>query len=242
MAASTETQLTDATKAGGSAQGGSRRGRWLRNLSFALLLASLLVFADIAVTLLWQEPLTALVGKIDAAGVNKRYLTKAPLTASQRHQLARQSRAVRLAETARVENQRVPDGAGVARIVIPRLHVGYTVIQGTNESDLEKGPGHYRGTALPGQGRTVAIAGHRTTYLAPFRWVNELKPGDPIEISTAYGRFTYRVQMERSVLPTDVSVVRDVGYDRLVLSTCDPPFSAAHRLIVFARLVGGKRG
>ena len=85
-------------------------------------------------------------------------------------------------------------------------------------------------------GQTVGIAGHRTTYLAPFRFINELSKGDRIIVTMPYGTFTYVVQYHRIVLPTDVNVVNDVGYERLVLSACDPIYSATHRWIVFAKL------
>jgi sortase A len=84
----------------------------------------------------------------------------------------------------------------------------------------------------------VAIAGHRTTYLAPFRHIDALRPGDRVVVQMPYGRFTYVVQYRRIVTPTALWVTRDVGYDRLVLSACNPLFSAAQRIIVFARLRG----
>ncbi len=110
------------------------------------------------------------------------------------------------------------------------------MIQGTDELSLEKGPGHYPATALPGMGLTVAVAGHRTTYLAPFKLINELVPGDQIIVRMPYGRFTYEVQYHRIVLPTALWVTHDVGYERLVLSACNPLYSAAQRIIIFARL------
>jgi sortase A len=82
----------------------------------------------------------------------------------------------------------------------------------------------------------VAIAGHRTTYLAPFRHIDELKPGDQIVLRMPYGEFTYIVQFHRIVLPTALWVTKNVGYDRLVLSACNPLYSAAQRIVVFARL------
>ena len=89
-------------------------------------------------------------------------------------------------------------------------------------------------------GQTVAIAGHRTTYLAPFRFINQIARGDRIIVTMPYGTFTYVVQYHRIVLPTGAAVVQevtgDVGYERLVLSACDPIYSATHRWIVFAKL------
>jgi sortase (surface protein transpeptidase) len=83
---------------------------------------------------------------------------------------------------------------------------------------------------------TTAIAGHRTTYLAPFRHIDSLRPGQSILLDMPYAHFIYRVIGSRVVLPTDVSIIKPVGYSRLVLSACTPLFSASHRLIVFARL------
>ena len=98
------------------------------------------------------------------------------------------------------------------------------------------GPGHYPETPLPGARGTVAIAGHRTTYGAPFRRVDRLERGDPIELRMPYGRFTYRVERTRVVAPTATWVTRRVAYDRLVLTACHPLYSAAGRIVVFARL------
>ena len=121
------------------------------------------------------------------------------------------------------------------QIELPRIG-SYTVVQGTDTASLEKGPGHYPQTAFPGVGQTVAIAGHRTTYLAPFRHIDGLKPGDKIVLTMRYARFSYTVQIRRIVVPTAWWVTHNVGYDRLVLSACNPLYSAAQRIVVFARL------
>ena len=116
------------------------------------------------------------------------------------------------------------------------IGAGFVVVQGTDSASLRKGPGHYPSTTFPGLPGTVAIAGHRTTYLAPFRDVDELKHSDRILLTMPYGRFTYAVQRTQIVKPTALWVTRDVGYQRLVLSACHPLYSAAERIIVFARL------
>jgi sortase A len=110
-------------------------------------------------------------------------------------------------------------------------------VEGTDAGDLRRGPGHYPATPLPGQRGTVAIAGHRTTYGAPFRKIDKLRPRDAIVITMPYGRFTYRVERTRIVKPTDVWVTQPVSYARLILSACHPLYSAAQRIVVFARLV-----
>jgi LPXTG-site transpeptidase (sortase) family protein len=131
--------------------------------------------------------------------------------------------------------RRVAEGTAFGWITIPRIGLHAVVVEGTSEGDLEKGPGHYRITALPGLGDTVAIAGHRTTWGAWFRHLDNLHKGDAIVLRMPYGTVSYSVTGERSVLPNDWSILRDRGYHRLVLSTCDPPGYATHRLIVFAR-------
>ena len=106
----------------------------------------------------------------------------------------------------------------------------------TAAETLRKGPAHYPDTALPGQGGTVAVAGHRTTYLAPFRSIDELRRGQPIVVTMPYGRFTYRVERARIVEPTALWVTRRAAHERLVLTACHPLYSAEQRIVVFARL------
>jgi sortase A len=213
--------------------------RLIRDISSVLILSGLLLVLDAGVTIVWQEPVTAAIGVIMRANVNQRYLSyrAAPLTDNDVRALAGISKLdQRLAYLARLERSQVTAGDAIGQLQIPRLGNTYNVVQGTGTQDLEEGPGHYPSTAFPGMGQTVAIAGHRTTYLAPFRFINELKPGDRIFITMRYGKFTYVVQYLRIVKPSDVWVINDVGYERLVLSACNPIYSAAQRIIVFARL------
>jgi sortase A len=191
---------------------------------------------DAAMTLLWQEPVTALVSLIRRSEIDTRPLN-IPLTGLDRTALAGlTSESQRIAFLARREQRELTPGAAVGRIDIPRIGVDFEIVQGTDESSLALGPGHYPQSALPGEGETVAIAGHRTTYLEPFRNLNELVPGDRIVVRMPYARFSYIVQSRRIVDPTADWVLDDVGYDRLVLSACNPLYSAAQRIIVFARL------
>jgi sortase A len=120
---------------------------------------------------------------------------------------------------------------------MPSIGVSSIVVAGTDTASLRRGPGHYPGTPLPGARGTVAIAGHRTTYGAPFRKLDQLDRGDAIEVRMPYGRFYYEVERRRIVAPTATWVTQRVGYDRLVLSACHPLYSAAERIVVFARLV-----
>lgn len=213
--------------------------RLIRDLSSVLILSGLLLVLDAGVTLVWQEPVTAAIGVVLRTQVSQRYLSyrTAPLSSDNRvalngiHELSQ-----RVAYLARRELSQISTGDAIGKLRIPRIGNTYNIVQGTDTQSLEEGPGHYPSTALPGMGQTVAIAGHRTTYLAPFRFLNELRPGDRIFVTMPYGKFTYVVQGQKIVVPTDVAVIDDVGYDRLVLSACNPLYSAAQRIVVFARL------
>jgi sortase A len=130
------------------------------------------------------------------------------------------------------------DGSVVAEIQIPAIGVDQYVVEGTTESDLSKGPGHYVGTAMPGQAGNVAIAGHRTTNGAPFNGLGHLVPGDRIILTTVYGQsFTYAVSgTPQAVSPSDVGVLNYFGDNRVTLTTCNPEFSSTQRLVVVGKL------
>jgi len=212
--------------------------RALRALSTVLIVAGALLLADAALTLLWQEPVSAVYGRIqqDQLEGQLKDLEKAPIAVVDQRALRRLDASRRLAFAARSLKRRSKAGDALGRIRIPEIGVSDVFVEGTAAPDLRRGPGHYPATPLPGQRGTVAIAGHRTTYGAPFHDVDQLRRGDRIELDMPYGRFTYRVERLRIVKPTAVEVTDAVGYDRLVLSACHPLYSAAQRIIVFARL------
>jgi sortase A len=213
--------------------------RLIRDISSVLIISGVLLLIDAGVTLLWQEPVTAVIGLIKRGEIDKRFLSlnALPLSRLDQHALkGLRTNDARIRFLARRELRQISTGDAVGKITIKKIGASYDVVQGTDALSLEKGPGHYPATSLPGLGQTVAIAGHRTTYLAPFRHIDELRPGDQIVLRMPYGQFTYVVQFHRIVLPTALWVTRNVGYDRLVLSACNPLYSAAQRIIVFARL------
>ncbi len=127
-------------------------------------------------------------------------------------------------------------GSPVGVISIPTIGLSMVVVEGTGEAQLQDGPGHYPATPLPGEAGNVAIAGHRTTYLHPFYNLNELVPGNTIDIATVQGLFVYRVTSSQVVDPTDVAVVDPTPTPTLTLTTCNPRYSAAQRLVVHAAL------
>jgi len=129
-----------------------------------------------------------------------------------------------------------PEGDPIGDIRIPVIGINQVVVEGTNSADLRKGPGHYIGTPLPGQGGNASIAGHRTTYGHPFYNLDSVKVGDPIVLTTLQGIFVYDATRSWVVSPTDTDVVKNVFADVLTLTTCNPRFSASTRLIVQAKL------
>ncbi len=141
-------------------------------------------------------------------------------------------------------------GDPIGKIRIPKIGIDWTFVQGTTRDDLKKGPGHYQSTPYPGQTGNAAIAGHRTTWGQPFNRVDELQPGDPIEIETFWGNFTYQVECTIIVKPGDTWVAGapisnctqgafiDPATPQLTLSSCNPKFSARERIIVKAALRG----
>jgi len=135
-------------------------------------------------------------------------------------------------------NPSVPSGGAIDHLVIPKIGVDKFVVEGVAEDDLVKGPGHYPQTVMPGQAGNAAIAGHRTTYGAPFYDLNELSIGDPIYITDLSGRtWVYQVSQRPEVVsPSDVAVLDPTPYAELTLTTCNPRFEATSRLVIVARL------
>ena len=201
--------------------------RIVRFAGLVLIQAGTLLLIDVAITLAWQEPVSALLAARQQDKLEQQLddLLAAPA-------VGKDTAAAR----PRPRGFRPREGTAFGRIEMPTLDREYVMVEGTDTATLRKGPGHFPETALPGQGRTVAVAGHRTTYLAPFRTIDDLDGGDELALTMPYGRFTYRVQGSKIVRPDETWVIRDVGYDRLVLTACHPLYSAEKRIVVFARL------
>jgi sortase A len=206
-----------------------------------MIVVGAILLIDAGATLLWQEPVSAVYAHFqqNALDGNLQKLEQTPLEPAEKRALANiPDPGRKLAFRARALKRRLNGGDAMGRIVLPRIGVSDVFVQGTGTGDLSKGPGHYPATPLPGEPGTVAIAGHRTTYGAPFRRIDKLRPGDKIELRMPYGLFTYSVERTKIVPPTELSVIDRVDHDRLVLSACHPLYSAAQRIIVFARLDG----
>jgi sortase A len=186
----------------------------LRFVASVMMVSGVLLISDAAITLAWQEPVSAYFSerqqvKLEKALIDppKRVVQKEPLR-----------------------------GDALGKLLIPSIGVSEYVIEGTDADNLRKGPGHYPDTPLPGQHGTSAIAGHRTTYGAPFRKLDKLKKGDRIVVEVPYGTFVYRVDRTQIVDDSALWVTKKVGHDQLVLTACHPLYSAAQRIVAFARL------
>ena len=217
--------------------------RVLRALSTVLIVSGVLLLADAGLTFAWQEPVSALYASLvqGQLGDDLRELERARLTAldlaALRKLATERRRMAFLARRLRADAKR---GSAVGRIRIAKIKANFVVVDGTDPGSLRKGPGIYDQVPFPGAPGTTAIAGHRTTYRAPFRKIDKLRRGDDVVVEMPYGRFTYEVSKTQIVPPTRVSVIRRVDHDRLVLSACHPLYSAAQRIIVFARLVAAQ--
>lgn len=220
-----------------------RRPTWrlARAVSTVLIVAGGLMVLDAGLTVAWQEPITALQTRLRQNGLRddlRRLEAARPTPLEARALAGLPDERRRIAFLARALRRHTAPGDAIGRLRIPRIGADFVLVKGSAPADLRKGPGVYDQTPLPGVPGTTAIAGHRTTYLAPFRHLDELDPGDPIVVAMPYATFTYRVERSRVVDADALWVLRRTGYDRLVLSACSPLFSAARRLVVFARLSG----
>jgi len=202
-----------------------------------LIAGGVLTLAWVIVVWRWQDPFTALYTHVQQTRLAHRYERRvaafhAPVTHGD---LAAVEREV--ATVARTYRRSLHEGDPVGRLKIGRLGLNMVVVQGTDDETLKKGPGHYTKSGIPGEGHLIYIAGHRTTYLAPFAYINEIRVGDYVTFSVPYGTFTYRV-LRHYVVPSDqLSVLRDHGKEILRLQACHPRFFATHRYIVDAALV-----
>jgi sortase A len=210
--------------------------RAARIVGALFVVAGLGVLAWTLVVWQWQDPFTALythyeqrqlAGTLDGEFAAYPSLRQRPgnTIAAERQELS--VAAARFEGRARV-------GQPIGRIIVPRMGLSMVLVNGTDHGTLRKGPGRDLRSFMPGQGELVYIAGHRTTYLAPFAHIDRLRKGDRITIEMPYATFVYRVTGYRIVPAADLSVLRSKGHESLELQACHPRFFASHRYIAFA--------
>jgi sortase A len=211
--------------------------RFARILGTLLIVLGVLTLAWVIVVWRWEDPFTAVYTHFQQSRLSHAYDKRA---AAFQPKLAHGDTAAierQVAAEARAYRRTLHTGDPVGRIHIGRIGLNMVVVQGTDHATLKKGPGHYAGTALPGEGHLIYIAGHRTTYLAPFAYINNIRLGDYIKLDVPYGTFTYRVTRHYVVAEDQVEVLRDHGREILRLQACHPRFFATHRYLVDAKLV-----
>ena len=203
-----------------------------------MIAAGVLTLAWALLVWQWQDPFTALYthwqqGKLaqsldrEFADFHPARIDRSDLAAERRQIAAEASRFKREAKT----------GQAIGRIVIGRIGLHMVLVNGTDHDTLTKGPGRDLRTFMPGQDRLVYIAGHRTTYLAPFSHIDAIRDGDYIRLEMPYATFLYRAMRHRVVVASDLSVLRSPRHELLELQACHPRFFATHRYIVYAKLV-----
>jgi len=211
--------------------------RALRITSSLLLAAGVLTLAWAILVWRWQDPFTALYthwqqGKL-AHQLDQEDQAFRPATTGDN--LAAERRLVSV--DARRFQERARVGQAIGRIVIGRIGLKMVLVNGTDHETLKKGPGRDLRSYMPGENRLVYIAGHRTTYLAPFSHINDIRNGDYIRLEMPYGTFVYRAYTHRIVSASDMAVLRSPDHEQLELQACHPRFFATHRYIVYAHLV-----
>ena len=211
--------------------------RWVRIIGTALAVTGALVLVWAFVVWQWQDPFTAVYTLWKQHQLAGQYAKRA---ASFRQRelsvsLAAERRDVAFEATRyRIETR---DGEAIGKIIVPRMGINMILVDGTDHETLKKGPGRNLRTFMPGQNRLVYIAGHRTTYLAPFSHIDLMRKGDRITLQVPYGTFVYRVNGDRVVPADDTAVLRSPRHELLILQACHPRFFASHRFLVYARLV-----
>ena len=188
----------------------------------------------------WQDPFTAVLHSRDQRSLSRSF----------ERQLQRHDRPHVVASASPAEvreglsrdavgwRKQAKQGDAIARLRIPRLGVTEIVVNGTDTNSLKRGPGRYLGTAMPGENELVYIAGHRTTYGAPFARIDRLREGDRVFVELPYGTIEYAVTTHRIVPADQLSVLKSKGVEELALQACHPRFFASHRYIAYAEPVG----
>jgi sortase A len=210
--------------------------RPIRIAGTVMIVAGALVLAWVVVVWRWQDPFTALYTmwqqhqladdyKHRVASFHPAQISADVTVAVEKREIALEARRYRLASK---------PGEAIGRIKVPRLGLNMILVDGTDHDSLTRGPGLDRRTHFPGEGQLVYIAGHRTTYLAPFSAIDTMRRGDSVTIELPYATFHYRVRNHVIVPADDLSRLRSHGREILALQACHPRFFATNRYIVYA--------
>lgn len=216
--------------------------RWvLRGTGILLALAGSLVLLWALAVWQWQDPITLVLNKRAQSELASEYAVRVereqprlrprPLT-------KKEAPAPSQAALAAAYRKRTEQGEPIGRLTVPRMDLSIMVVYGTETDTLKKGPGLHESTGFPGQKFLTYVAGHRTTYGAPFSDIDKLQPGDRITFEVPYGTYRYQVVGHRIVQDDQIEVLKGRGREELALQACWPRFFASHRYIAYAKLVG----
>ncbi|HVR12301.1 MAG TPA: class D sortase [Gaiellaceae bacterium] len=211
-----------------------------------LLVVGFGVLAWAATVYLWKDPFTTAYTAYEQrkleSSLDRRFETWKPARHPASHATAQPKPKI---DDVRSEARRFRleshEGDAIAKLKIPRIHLDAVVVNGTGTADLRRGPGRHLETYMPGERQLVYIAGHRTTYGAPFGDIDKIRPGDLITASLPYATVTYRVTGHRIVDDNDLSVLKTHHREQLVLQACHPRFFASERYLVYATPISVKR-
>jgi sortase A len=209
-----------------------------------MIVVGLLAIGWVVVVWQWQDPFTAIYTKYEQHKLASKFAHRfsdyhLPAPARTAPSKSGSSTSV-AAEQARIKaaaaayRHTLHEGDPVGRMIIPRLGLKMIVINGTAHDDLTKGPGRELHTYMPGEGELVYVAGHRTTYLAPFAHIDSLRAGDPVTFQLPYATFDYEITGHRVVTADDLAVLKSHHKELLALQACHPRFFATHRYLVYA--------
>jgi sortase A len=209
--------------------------RTARLLGVLMIVLGLCSLGWAAAVWLWQDPFTGAVQKLEQRALGDAFDRRLESTAGARFAAAD---TTAVADAARRWRLASKPGDAVARLRIPALGVDEIVVNGTDTASLKRGPGRYLRSAMPGEDELVYVAGHRTTYGAPFSHIDRLRKGDTVVLELPYGVFEYEITGHRIVPDTQTSVLASKGFEQLALQACHPRFFASHRYIAYAKPVG----
>ena len=216
--------------------------RLVRITGTLMIVAGLGGLAWAALVWQWQDPFTAAVHHYEQReleqGFERRLEDDSARTVVTPAAASPQELRRALERQARDWREELERGDAVARLRIPKLGVDEIVVNGTDADTLKRGPGRYLGSGMPGEGELVYVAGHRTTYGAPFSRIDRLQKGDRVFVELPYGTFEYRISGHRIVAATELSVLKSRGTELLALQACHPRFFASQRYIAYAKPVG----
>ncbi len=206
-------------------------GAVARMLGSILVTTGVLGLADVVITVAWQEPITAVLASIEQGKLSQQVEALERRARVSPAENFDQPNQVSLVAAAMREDLETGDPIG--RLSIEEIGIDFALVEDAgSDASLRKAPARYSQTYLPGEARTMGVAGHRTTYSAPFNDIDALEKGDEIVIDMPYGEFTYGVQQTEIVDPEDVSVLDDGRREKIVLTACHPLYSAAQRIVV----------